>query len=288
MAAVVNDEVITLSEVYEVGSEFIETRAAEGERLQAEVEVAETLIERELIDQELSNLGLGITQVELDRTIDDIARQNGIDRENLRKEIESSGLSWRQYQDEIRESLKGMKFSQAVIRPRIAVKDDELKDAYKRLVASSQRPLVIDLGAIFLAVEPNADEESRASLLARAKEAHNRIVAGESFEAVAADVDEGPFGGQGGKMGTYRSGELVGNLDRSAFSLKNGETSDPVEAPQGVFILHCFSLVEEDAIAFEDVKDKLFEQVYAARIEDEKAQWTAQARRNASVQVKLQ
>ena len=47
IAAVVNDEVVTLSEVYEMGRDFIETRAQSGlagERRTAELEVLDSLI----------------------------------------------------------------------------------------------------------------------------------------------------------------------------------------------------------------------------------------------------
>ena len=139
VAAVVERDVITLSEVYELGAEFIEGRAEidERERRVAELEVLDELINRTLVDQEVERLELQVTEEELDRSIDDIARQNGINLERLRYEVERSGMSWEAYRSEIEQQLQFMKFNQTVIAPRITVPEDELEErlagAYKRL-----------------------------------------------------------------------------------------------------------------------------------------------------------
>lgn len=293
VAAVVNDDVIALSEVYELAGDFIEQKTAAGggtpeARRSGELEVLETLIQRRLISQEISRLGLDVTDTELDRTIDDIAQSNGLERESLRTEVEKTGLPWAEYKLELRENLRQMKFNEAVIRPRITVDEDELLDAYKRLVASVERPVVADLGAIFLAIAPGASVTARDAVVARAEAALARLDAGEDFATVSAELDEGIYGKQGGKMGSYRKGELVGELDRAAFSLATGDTSDPIMTPQGVFLLHAFSVDAEPPAAFDDVRNQLFEQVYADRIDGEVEQWYSGARRQAAVLIKLE
>jgi peptidyl-prolyl cis-trans isomerase SurA len=293
VAAVVNDDVIVLSEVYDLGSDYIEQKTVAGggtpaARRLAELEVVESLVQRRLISQEITRLGLDVTDLEMDRTIDDIASRNGMDRDTLKAEVEKTGLPWAEYKLELRENLRQMKFNEAVIRPRIAVDEDELLDAYKRLVNSADRPMVAELGAIFLSVPSDATDEQRAMVRATARTTKARIDGGEDFAKVAAEVDQGPYGAQGGKMGSYKQGELVGTLDEVAFSLTTGQTSEPIDTPQGVFLLHAFSVAQEGAAAFEDVRDKLFDQVYSERIESEVDQWYNGARRQAAVLIKLE
>jgi foldase protein PrsA len=120
-----------------------------------------------------------------------------------------------------------------------------------------------------------------------AQEAAARVVAGESFEVVAVEVDQGPYGAKGGHMGLYRKGELVAELDEVAFSLGVGEISAPIETPQGIFLLYVFDRLQDEAQPFESVREELFERVYSDRIDDETEQWYQQARRRASVIVKL-
>ena len=102
VAAVVNDEVIALSEVYELGGEFIEEEASQSEnqsaRREAELEVLEQLIAQELMVQEMSRLAIDVTEGDVDQALDDIGRRNGVDRSRLKLEVERSGFLWSTYQ----------------------------------------------------------------------------------------------------------------------------------------------------------------------------------------------
>lgn len=293
VAAVVNDEVISLTEVYELGGEFIEERTAEaggtGEaRRKAELDVLDTQIRRTLITQEMNRLDIAVSEADVDAAVADIGRRNGLTVDQLRVEVERTGLGWAAYREELRESLREQKFQLAVIYPRITVNDDELRDAWRRLSNRADRPEVVDLGAITLRWPAGADEAARDALVAQADALVARVRGGEDFAAVSAEADQGPYGASGGHMGTYRAGELMEALDAPAFALNKGEVSDPVVLPVGVFVLYCFDRQAEPLPAFEDMKGELFNQVYATRIEDESDQWYEQARRRASVVVKLE
>jgi peptidyl-prolyl cis-trans isomerase SurA len=293
IAAVVNDDVITLSEVYELGGDFIEKAVQDAggnpaRRREAEIEVLDSLIKRRLISQEITKLGLDVTDQELDRTIDDIARRNGLERDQLRSEVEKTGMPWQEYRNELKENLRQSKFTQAVIQPRINVNEDELLDAYNRTVVSGARPQVADLGAIFLAFPPDADDTAKAEKRATATKIQEEFAAGTPFADLAAKYDEGPYGPNGGKMGTYKKGELVAELDGPAFATPVGSLTPPIETSQGIFLLTVFQLENEPPASYESMKEALTQQVYADRIDDETDQWYRQARRRAAVLVKLE
>lgn len=288
VAAVVNGDVITLSEVYELGGpNFIEPRSTtDAARRDAELEVLDSLILRRLISQEVSRLGLDVTDVELDRTVDDISGRNGMTREQLRREIEKTGLPWSEYRSELKEELRMAKFNQAIIQPRITVNEDELKDAYRRLLASTDLPEIADLGAIFMA-KPPADAPPDA-LQQRIDDLNARHAAGEDFAALAAEFDQGPYGAAGGKMGSYREGELMPMLNDPAFALGVGELSAPIETSQGLFFLYVFDRYPESPPEFEAVRTNLMDKVYAERIDEETDTWFQQTRRRSSIQIKLE
>ena len=73
----------------------------------------------------------------------------------------------------------------------------------------------------------------------------------------SALADEGPYGAQGGRMGTYRQGELVSTLDEPAFALEVGQLSDPIVTGQGTFLLYIFDRYPEEPPPFEEVRDRL-------------------------------
>lgn len=287
VAAVVNDDVVTLSEVYELGQDFIDQRAAKGERRAAELEVLETLVQRRLIGQEIERLGIDVTDVDVDRAIDDIARRNDLEREDLRTEVEKSGMAWTQYRAELRESLREQQFTSYITQTRISVDEDELRDAYRRTVAELPQELVVDLGAFVLLFPEDADGATQAEVYANAQDAAARVNAGEDFATVAREIDQGAFGAQDGKMGTYKRGELVEQLEEPAFETPVGQASPPVVTPRGVFVLFPFERGVVEPPAFEEMRDELQNRVYADRIEDEIDQWYQSARRQSAVEIKL-
>jgi peptidyl-prolyl cis-trans isomerase SurA len=292
IAAVVNDEVVTLSEVYELGREFIaqRTEAAPEDanaRRSAELEVLDSIIRRRLIGQEMKRLQLQVTPVEVDRAIDDVARRHGVERDAIRSEVERSGVSWTQYRAEIEESIRDQKFTQAIIRPRITENEDEIRDAYRRMADGADAPKMVELGALFLAYPAGADEKAKAAVVAKAKAAKARVVKGEPFSKVSAELDQSNYGKNGGAMGSYQQGELVEILDKPAFAVPVGEVSDPIDSPQGVFLLEIRSRKNVPLKAYDEVRDEIAAQVYRGHIAREKDAWYQQARRAAAVEIKL-
>lgn len=288
IAAAVNDDIVTLSDVYDLGSDFIEQRAAMGERRAAELEVLDTLVRRRLISQEVKRLDIDITDVDVDRAIDDIARRNNLERERLRTEVEKSGMSWTQYRDELRQSLREQQFNGYITQTRISVDEDELRDAYRRAMAERPEELTVHLGAFVLLYPPGADVDQQAALIATAQAAADRVNQGEDFATVSAQVDQGSFGANGGEMGNYKRGELVEQLDGPAFDTPVGQASAPIVTDRGVFVLYPFQRDPIPQPTFEDMREELQNKLYSDRIKDETDQWYQAARRKASVEIKLE
>lgn len=288
VAAVVNDKVVTLSEVYELGSTFIEQQAEKGQRRAGELEVLDTLIQRRLITQEVERLGMDPTESDVDRAIDEIARRNTLDRDTLRTEVERSGMTWTQYRAELRESLREQQFTSYIVRTRIAVDDDQLRDAYRRMQSERTGEEVVHLLAFVRLLPAAADEATVAAILAQASAGAARVNAGEPFALVASELDQASFGAQGGEMGSYRKGELSGPLDEAAFSTAVGSASAPILTDRGVFVLFPSERGLPPLPAFEELRDELQNRVYSTRIEDEIEQWTQSAKRAASIEIKLQ
>jgi len=289
VAAVVDDEVVSLSEVYQLGRTFIEerTRAESGTasaRRAAELEVLDSIIRRRLITQYLQSLQVDVTDTDVERAIDDVARRHGVERDALRTEVERSGVTWGGYRDEIREALRDQAFGQ-VIRGRVVENEDQIRDAYRRMQTEAELPLVVDLGAIFLSYGVT-DETS--AVLAQAAAIRQRVADGESFADLSAAFDQGPYGANGGTMGVYRQGELVELLDGPAFSTAVGEVSAPIPTDQGVFLLEVRKREQDALRPYEEVREEIAARIYQGQIEREKDAWYQQQRRQTAVEIRLE
>lgn len=69
-------------------------------------------------------------------------------------------------------------------------------------------------------------------------EIESKLKAGESFADLARAHSDCPSGSQGGDLGKFGKGQMVGAFEDTAFTLPIGGTSGIVETPFGYHIIH--------------------------------------------------
>ncbi len=293
IAAVVNDEVIALSEVYELGSPYIKQRSGDDKsRRNAELQVLDSIIMRTLVAQELLRLGMAVTQAEIEGAIADVAKANGLPKERLKEEVIKSGLSWEQYLQEMKQSLRQMKFNRVILQPRISVDEDALLDMYTKQV--NKTPEKVRIGAIFMA-NPLSNSQASADIQSlqlgvlqpKIDQVKKLMSEGQGFPAVAAKLDEGGFGSNGGEMGTFSKGELRTDLDQASFSTEPGQLSKPLCDLSGCYLLYVFERIQTKPPTYESMRAQLLDKFYASRFERETKLWVEQARQRATIEIKL-
>jgi len=70
-----------------------------------------------------------------------------------------------------------------------------------------------------------------------AQDLADRVVAGESFEALAIDNSKCPSGQRGGDLGEFGHGSMVKPFEDAAFGLQIGQVSGPVQTQFGYHII---------------------------------------------------
>jgi len=290
VAAVVNKEVITLSEVYDYGGDFIEQQVLgaprnDPRRRSLELEVLDFLIQRALVNQEVRALGMDVTRDELERALEDTARANGMTRDQLRVEVERSGLSWTVYRTETEDALRQMKFNQSVLMQRVAVTDDEVLDLYQRRVKTNMPGGARSLSVVFL---PASEEAGQEALMARAQAISDAATGGTPWEQLIGENPDSLYASSGGDMGSLREEEAVREM-RVVFDLPIGGVSAPILLSNGAVMVA--KVVSEEAGQAPDmsvVEDDLRNELSQAKLMEEMELWYAQARRKASVKILLE
>lgn len=292
VAAVVNEDVIALSEVYELGDAYIRQSCP---RLQpfcvdrAEVEVLDSLIQRRLVRQELYKLGMAVTAEEIDRTIDQVGRDNGLnDRDSLRREVERSGLSWESYRSQLTEQLRQLKFTESVLRPRISVREEEVEERYRRATKDYSGPPTATVEALALALAEDGGQEALIAAVTQARELAAAINAGDQdWKEAVAEFDSGLYAPREGLMGTFREGELMESLDSVVFGGELNQVSEPVVVGNAVFLIKVVEKKDSDVLSYDEAAPKIREQLFEEKMEREMEEWTVSARRRAAVRVLL-
>lgn len=294
VAAVVNDDVIALSEVYEVGSEEIARRCPfEGPTCLAEAEVAvlDALVDRVLQRQELQRLGMDVTPAEVDAAIDDVILTYDFpDREALRQEVEGRGFTWEVYRDlQVEGPLRERKFVEVVLRNRVTITEDEIQDAYQRLVRGLVPPPVARIDAAGRRMDPTAGPDALPQLLAEARALAASVRDGtRTWDDVAIAWDTAGVGPAFAGV-RFERGDLAEALAAAAFDHPPGTIPEPVIVSGIVMLVRVaeHGVGELDVRSFEDAKAELTDQVFMTKVQQAADDWLVVARRRAAIRTFL-
>lgn len=295
VAASVNEDVVLLSEIYEIGADFVPQRCpsmADDCVREAEIEILDALVERTLIKQELAKLGMAITASDVDQAIDRTVQQYQLpDRQALRDEVERSGKRWDDYRSEMEEYIREQTFKGRVLAPRVSITEDELRDQYQRVARKVKTPFA-HVSALGVGIPPETSPEDEQTILTETADLVTALNAGElTWDDAVRDYDVGVAGMFSGLEVTASS--IAEPLAQVVFAAEVGVVQAPVRmpTPSGVDVLFVLRVDELDerseVMPFEEVRDQLEDQVFQEKLEQAQDEWYQRARREAAVSIKL-
>ncbi len=294
VAAVVNDDVIALSEIYELGSDFIKEgcpNAADAPCHAAkEREVLDALLRETLERQELQRLKMDVTPGEVDQQIQQILVQYGFaDRDAFRDEVERQGLSWADYRRlQVEGPLRQQRFQESVLRGRVTVSDDEVKDAYQRAVRTTDGPEVARIEAFgYRLPDPNPDVLAAKVVALRAALADVR--AGARTWADLASTWDTAGVGPAFQNGSFKKGDLADPLSSAAFDTAVGDYSEPVIVNGVLYAVHVLGREKAapDVAPLDAVRDQLMQQLFEKKMAAAAEEWFEAAKRRAAIRILL-
>src|SRR6266478_5406558 len=141
IAAVVNGRAITLSDVEErVAPELARVPpgpAGVPQRKELQRQALGQLIDEQLVQGEASALGIDVTDDEVQRLVEQLARENHMDMTQFRQALAQQGLSMDSVRDSLKRQQLMMRLLQYKVKPR-RVSDEEVHAAYANMTKTSE------------------------------------------------------------------------------------------------------------------------------------------------------
>ncbi len=132
---------------------------------------------------------------------------------------------------------------------------DERKDVY-------DVPEQVRARHVLIQVAKDAPPEAVAAAEAKARQAHERLRAGEAFEKVAAEMsDDAGSKAKGGDLGFFRRGQMVKPFEDPAFSLRPGELGEPVRSDFGFHVMRVEERRDAQLRSYEEVREELAREI---------------------------
>jgi peptidyl-prolyl cis-trans isomerase SurA len=287
VAAVVNGDVITISELEERVGPQLPPPGSDGDlRKRRDLllkRAVEDAVADKLLEKEAESQGLMPTAAEIDNAVDDVKRANGIDDQTLETALKQQGLSKDHYREMLKLQLTRMKVVEYKVKSRVTVSEDDVKARYGKMSGEAKGTEEVHARDMYL---PKGDDA--AGVKAKLVAARKRVEGGVPFAKVAEEVG-GPLSSNGGDLGWLGRGAMLPELEKVAFTLKNGEMSEIVDAAGGYHLV----LVEDRRLSgaakpLAEARDELRQQILSEKLQKATEEYIAELRRSADVELKLQ
>ncbi len=296
--AIVNEDIITLSEVNELGKPFFQKITEEtpanqlNEALQqARKVVIDKLIDKKLLIQEAKKHNLRVSDEEVENALQRILANNKKNMEQFRQEIGSMGLNEKQYREDLREQILSSKLINYEIRSKVIIPEDKIIDYYdthytEQLGSGSY--YILQIGCTWGSKNRNGVTATQAAAKAKAEKAHELAVKGEDFKELARKYSDLPSANDGGDLGTFQANEIAAYMRDAITSLKTGEITPIIESDNGY---QFFKLVSSETgkivpkapykAVKDEIQEKLYQQEMAIRFKD----WLKSIRDKAYIKI---
>ena len=291
IVAVVNDDIITLYELNKkiremTGTSAEEMRLRDEEKyLETRKKVLELLIDQKIAQRKVQELGIQITEKEVDDAIENVKKNNQWTQEDLVARLKSQGITYKRYREEIRGDLERYDLINYAVNSKIVIREEELKQYYDEHKDDYTVGGKVHLATIILLAQSPEDKEEMDELRAKGQEILDRIKQGEDFAALAREFSKGPGAQEGGDLGTFNTAELDPQLRKICQELPKGGVSDLIIRPNGVQILKMIDKDEGKIKPFEDVKDAIYTILYKQEVDKRYDAWIKELRESSYTRI---
>lgn len=262
IAAVVNDEVILVSEVeramrasvlyQEAMSQLPPNASAQlVEQKQAEVrsKVLDELIDGALIRSEASRFQIAATPEDVERALPNVASSNGLTVEELRQQVEASPEygSWDDYQEELRRDI--LVYKTMISLATWNVTEAQVRERYRKV--SRDEGARVDVERMVF-VPKSQDSKARDRAFAKAQIAARRLRASEPAARVAAEM-----GLEDELAVSIARGDIAPVLEDAVFAAKKNEVVGPLASGQGYVVFRVVEHRKSSALSYEEAKQRI-------------------------------
>ncbi len=296
--AIVNDDIITLSEVNELGKPFFQQVAKEApaDQLeqalqQARRTVIEKLIEKKLLLQQAAELRISVSDSEVENSLQRILVKNNSTIENFRQDIAAAGMSESLYRENLREQILSSKLINYEVRSQVIIPEERIIDYYDNHYTEQVGEggyYLLQIGCNWGTNNQNETVATKAEAKEKAERIRNLAAAGQDFKELASQHSDMPSRVDNGDLGVFKEHEMAPYMRKAVIGLQPGEISKVIETPSGYQFFQLLSRQEGQIITkvpYESVKESIREALYQEKMQQRYESWLKEIRANAYIKI---
>lgn len=239
--AVVNNDVITAVELATRVADTKKQLAIERIKMPPDEVLRKQLLERMILEhvqlQLAAQSGIRVSDSEVEKAIETIARRNNMGPDALYRMLAREGLEPEAYRRQIQTQITIQQLMEREIGSRVTVTESEVTNFLQNAQSRGAARQEYRLAHIFLSVPESASTEQIQAARARAEGVHTQLKAGADFAQAAVTHSQGPDAMKGGSLDWKKAGQLPELFLKALDAMGPGDISGVLRGPNGFHIL---------------------------------------------------
>lgn len=241
VVAVANDDVI-LSSQLEERSQIIYRQISQQRQnvpplAAIKIQVLERLILESLQLQLAERASIKLSNDELQSALASIARQNNIDINQLKINIEAEGISFESFRKNIETEILLQRIQQGAVSKRVDISEQDITNFLNSEEGKIRSSDGYRVSHIVLNYAPDADDTEKDKTRQLASNIVIQLRSGDSFEKLAQEYSSAADASVGGDLGWRTIRDIPSFYVDAVLALSQGDVSDPLISNEGIYIL---------------------------------------------------
>jgi len=241
IVVIVNDDVITASELASRLSETKQQLALEKIKVPPDDILRKQLLDRMVLErlelQLATQTGIHVTDADVDRAFETLAQRNKLSVEDFRKAMTSNGMDVKAFRDQLRDQITIQQLLEREISNRITVTDGEINNFLENRENQADMDVSYNLSHILIGIPESASPEAIQAAKKRAEDIYQQLKQGADFGQTAVSYSQGSDALKGGNLGWKKAGELPELFLGALKTMSPGDISEVLRGPNGFHIL---------------------------------------------------
>ncbi len=271
IVARVNNEIITQRQ-YDAQAKNLHEQLAQkysGTQLQDEFNkhlknLLRDMIDRDLLVEKAQDDNIDVTDQVLLR-LDQIRRRYGVSSlRALRQLIESQGLNWVDFKNQIKRGLLMQHVIEREVGSDIIISQAQARTYFEAHKQQFQQPAGVHLAEILVSTQSHTPAEAKKI----AGEALAALNQGKQWPNVTAQYSDDPSAADGGDIGFFKKGTIVPAIADAVANLNPGQHSGIVKTRYGYVIIQLIDRSTGGVPTFDNVEQQVQGYLYNQQMED--------------------
>ena len=255
---------------------------------EATPELIVTAIDELLLAQKAKEMNLTMEEAQFADIVNNLKEQNNFETD---EQFEAALSAEDMTMDDLRRSMERQvmisRVRQVAIMSKVRLTEFETREYYDNHLDDYGIPGRVTLREILIeSLEGDTSLETDRILIEKAEAARQRILAGESFASVAAEISDSQSRSKGGLIGPINEDDLAPAIQDLLIDMELGDMSQPFKTTLGYQILQLDTLTDAGFVPFEEVKDEIQNRIFNERRDAEYESYMGTLREEAIIEWK--